>query len=794
MNALEKPQSEANSNTRWWDPLSALLLICALLTAVTRLVVTRWTEELYIIQTLVFIGALLGMAIGQSRFSKRVVFWMSLGYSIVIVPWQLNMTGPTGLEWQLRLQILYQRLQSTTNLLIAGKPVQDNILFLTLMSCLFWVLSLHAGYSLTRYAAPWQAVLPSGLGLLVIQSYDPYLARRAWFLAAYLLFSLTLVSRVYYIRQRYNWRLNRMHLPPDVGFDWTRFSVGVVVFLTLFSWTIPALAQTLPTASHIWEIAHRPLVSLQDKLSNGFASLRSSVGLVNDYYSNRLSLGRGVTLSDNPIFSVTTPLSNAPNIRYYWRAYVYDDYQNGQWKSTQSQVEDVNADKPFGSEEPVAGRVIQLFGIKPYSLISTVYTPAQPLWVSVPARVTLGVAPDGMVDVAGLQARDLVSAGNTYQVESSITNANAAELQAAGTNYPQWILDHYLKLPPDITSRTRRLAQDLSGGLTNPYDIAEAVTNYLRTYTYSETIAQPPSNQELMDWWLFDYKKGFCQYYSTAEVVLLRSLGIPARMAVGFAQGVVQPGAQSQGQETSITYLARQRDSHAWPEVYFPGIGWVEFEPTTSQTPLIRPSGTTGDQSQNSQNDVEHGPSRLMPGILDKVDNSSQSKKSLLANAGRAALYIASALAAGLLLFSIFYRRVNISAGLQALPIKMEHRMLMMGLKPPAFLYRWARYTALSTTQRSYLEINRALSRLGRPPALHQTPAERAGLLVALLPASVTPVQSLLEVYERATYSQLSDDPVAAQTAGKEIRKLSYLAALQRLLARFQEPTRRLRH
>ena len=792
MNVLKNPQSEANSfreaSARWWDPLTALLLFCALLTAVTRLVVTRWTEELYIVQTLAFIGGLLGLALGQSRFSKRVVLWMSLGYSLVIVPWQLSLTSPTGLEWRLRLLVLLQRLQSTINLLLAGRPVQDNILFLTLMSCLFWGFSLHAGYSLTRWAAPWQAVLPSGLGLMVIQSYDPYLARRAWFLAAYLLFSLTLVSRVHYIRQRYSWRLNRMHLPPDIGFDWTRFSVGVVVLLTLFAWTVPALAQTLPAASHIWEIARRPWVTFQDKVSNAFSSLRSSVGLVSDYYGSRLSLGRGTTLSDNPVFSVTTPLNNAPNIRYYWRAYVYDDYQNGQWKSTLNQTQDVNADRPFGSEEPVAGRVIQLFGIKPYTSIATLYAPAQPLWVSVPARVTQGVAPDGRVDVAGLQARDMVSAGSTYQVESSITNANAAELQTAGVQYPQWIVDHYLKLPPDITSRTRRLAQDLSSGLTNPYDIAEAVTNYLRTYTYSETIAQPPSNQELMDWWLFDYKKGFCQYYSTAEVVLLRSLGIPARMAVGFAQGVVQPGAQGQGQQTNITYLARQRDSHAWPEVYFPGVGWVEFEPTASQNPLIRPSGTPGGQSQPPQNDLEHGPSRLIPGNLDKANAASSSKNSLTANAVRVALYIASALAVSLLLFALFYNRVKISAGLQVLPVKLEHRLLRMGLKPPAFLSRWARYASLSTTQRSYTEINRALSRLGRPTAVHQTPSERAGLLVALLPASVNPVNRLLEVYERATYSQSSDDPEAARIAGKEIRKLSFLAALRRLLARFQEP------
>jgi hypothetical protein len=117
--------------------------------------------------------------------------------------------------------------------------------------------------------------------------------------------------------------------------------------------------------------------------------------------------------------------------------------------------------------------------------------------------------------------------------------------------------------------------------------------------------------------------------------------------------------------------------------------------------------------------------------------------------------------------------------------------MLRFGLRPPAFLRRWARYAGLSLTQRSYLEINRALNRLGRPPAPHHTPSERAGILVNLVPASVNSVYSLLDVYQRATYGQASENPEAARRAGKEIRKLSYLAALQRFLARFQEPTRK---
>ena len=84
---------------------------------------------------------------------------------------------------------------------------------------------------------------------------------------------------------------------------------------------------------------------------------------------------------------------------------------------------------------------------------------------------------------------------------------------------------------------------------------------------------------------LFDLKQGYCNYYASAMVVMLRTMGIPARMAAGFAQGTWNHGEQA--------FVVEERDAHTWVEVYFPGYGWVEFEPTAAQAPLNR-----GDEPQ----------------------------------------------------------------------------------------------------------------------------------------------------------------------------------------------------
>src|SRR5262249_32722412 len=122
-----------------------------------------------------------------------------------------------------------------------------------------------------------------------------------------------------------------------------------------------------------------------------------------------------------------------------------------------------------------------------------------------------------------------------------------------------------LALPSTITTRTIGLAQDIvrAAGATTRYDKAKAIEHWLRSHIkYNESIALPPNNQDPVDWVLFDKKEGYCTYYASAMIVMLRILDIPARMAAGFAQGDNTPG--------TALYTVRERDAHTWVEVYFP--------------------------------------------------------------------------------------------------------------------------------------------------------------------------------------------------------------------------------
>jgi hypothetical protein len=166
-----------------------------------------------------------------------------------------------------------------------------------------------------------------------------------------------------------------------------------------------------------------------------------------------------------------------------------------------------------------------------------------------------------------------------YQVASQIPTYPRSHAREAGRDYPDWIRDRYLSLPEELPDRVRSLAVQISAHAATPYDQVLAIETYLRTIPYNLDIPFPPGDQDIVDYFLFDLKQGYCDYYASAMVVLVRSIGIPARLVIGYSSGSYDP--------PDAVYRVSEANAHSWPEVYFPGLGWMEFEPT-SALPILQ--------------------------------------------------------------------------------------------------------------------------------------------------------------------------------------------------------------
>ncbi len=318
-------------------------------------------------------------------------------------------------------------------------------------------------------------------------------------------------------------------------------------------------------------------------------------------------------------------------------------------------------------------------------------------------------------------------AGDPYQLTASVSSAEPDQLREAGEEYAPWLWARYIQLPPDMPARVGDLAHEITAGAETPYDRAVAVEEYLKTnLTYNLAIDPPPLGADGVDHFLFDSREGYSEYFGSAMTVLMRSLGVPARMATGYTSGNSLDG--------SSLYIVSDHHSHGWTEVYFPEFGWIAFEPTPGrEIPIAIPPEEQARHRAAMDGGADAGD---LPCEIEEECEDFETmfdEEDLLTRGVGADGWDNTVRAA-----------VPWAAGLGAAAVLLA-------------LTAWVIWRWLLATPRDVPTAYRRLRRLGGLASLplreHQTPNQWAARLAAALPEQQSAIRQIVNAYARRTYS-----------------------------------------
>ncbi len=459
-----------------------------------------------------------------------------------------------------------------------------------------WLCALWAGWWVSRKRQTIIGMLPAGflLAFLLAYTYAP-----SGVLLPFVGVLLILLALTAHRERELHWMRANIDFSRDLWTELTMVTLGVSLLLVLASATLPAFS-------------YRKLADWIDKLTasqeeeppspaEGIAKslgveqrppaepVRPSQRLLRSTdLPRRHLIGSGPELSRIVAFVVSTgeipPLSAEPymdvelmNItipRHYWRSLTYDRYFGQGWATSGTELMMYKAGELFLDPEVVSHtRVLRQEVRIVGDLGSMVFVDGQ--FVSMDKDYDVSVRPPGEIFAVTTEER-------VYRADSLMPVYTVEALRADGDNYPEWIRERYLQLPETTPERVRVLARDLTATQPTPYDRAAAIELYLRKeYSYTLDVPKPPATADIADYFLFELKKGYCDYYATAMVVLARAAGLPARMVIGYTSGSYDLG--------NARYIVTEANAHAWVEIYFPTYGWIEFEPTAGIAPITRP-------------------------------------------------------------------------------------------------------------------------------------------------------------------------------------------------------------
>jgi transglutaminase-like putative cysteine protease len=253
----------------------------------------------------------------------------------------------------------------------------------------------------------------------------------------------------------------------------------------------------------------------------------------------------------------------------YWRLTSLEQFDGRIWKSSGS-YDDAGTQLPGPDDLSVAtAPVEQTFEIRSLSTIwlPTAFVP-RTFESDTITPILFDEQSSTLIVDRGVDSSD----GITYQIVSQSPRVTEADLAGAAGDVPDDVADQNLGLPEDFSPAVQRLAVDVTADAETPYAKARALQDHLRTFTYDLQV-ENGHDGDAIEQFLFETQRGYCEQFAGAFAAMARSVGLPARVAVGFTQGQEDPARPG-------TYIVRGEHAHAWPEVYFAGAGWVSFEPT----------------------------------------------------------------------------------------------------------------------------------------------------------------------------------------------------------------------
>ena len=505
-------------------------------------------------------------------------------------------------------------------------PSQSNLLMLMGLLVMFATTGLWTSWWVFARRNGLVALLPTGtiIAVEIINDTSPGLAvlTLIWFATA-----ASVLLRLNFVSLKESWRRRRLPHAADTG--WNFGEVGIeatAAILAIAFLLIPPLSSTDISGLLIPGVVHADSFHPFGFGSGSQPGTPGSIG-----YSELVRPGSQLKAKSQTVMLVS---GDSPTYYPYWRGIALAGWDGIAWyelPSTrevpvrQQPVVAAGANIPRDDLPPDPQRIQLLHNtfrvIVPFEqTVGTVFSAGELIAVNQPTTVrgimTSVPAPlagpvPALVNVSGDRTAPVtfdtidrvhfvrrLQQPYSYAITEAIPNVDVADLQSAPTDYPGWLQPYISLYDGERTAQGYSTARDAeiaalarsivkAAGATTPYDQAKAIEAWFldKANRFTYTLLPPPAPVGVrpLDDFLFNTRRGFCQDFSTAMNVMLRTLGIPSRQMSGFGLGVFDDKTR----QWSVNAL----DAHSWVEVFFPGYGWIPFEPTPDGTnaPVNRP-------------------------------------------------------------------------------------------------------------------------------------------------------------------------------------------------------------
>ncbi len=578
-------ETTRTASRAWEEALTFALAAVACMTVVASVDSANWVRGLPSLYAVGASALVIAYALSRVRWNQLLLLPIGIFAGLSIIFFEVMSVLP-GHSLYVRTDHLLDRMYVWWSATTQGGSSTDRVPVIVIILALTWLGTFVSAWAIFRWRNAILGLIPGAAALVWNTGFSTSQVSIA--AVVYLIVAVLLFMRLRVGKQERRWERDGVAYPRFISLSVLNATFWVTCAMLGAVFLMP-LGDHSAAANARWDALVSPITSHLTPVARVFLSINPDKGAKIHSLKDALAIQGAITLQDIPAVDVKgdIPLDIAPFLREQslnlytrdgWRVNNENDVPLSAGDSTFA--DEVNKIAPPGADPAPAPRQeatikIEVAGGNNNHLFSL----GQPVQSDQPAAASAGANP---FDISSLKPAEHLANGDEYTVTGSVSAASVEQLRAAGTQYPSWVTPEYLQLSRRLPDRVREKAQEIARSAANPYDAATAIEAYIRTFPVDYNVPAASNRQDNVDYFLFDAQRGYFDYHASAMAVMLRTLGIPARIATGY----VLDSAQRDGDTLRLT----QQQAFAWPEVYFPGIGWVEFNPTPSEPLVPRPA------------------------------------------------------------------------------------------------------------------------------------------------------------------------------------------------------------
>ncbi len=421
------------------DYIGLFLILVMIFLAAIYLRSSQWTANLDLVFIALFCGFGIGLLLGKSRFDRPSILWLAIVFTLIFLFQIFSLVFDTSIPVIGRLFLIIHQAGISIQEFTSGKTISSPLIFLLTFTTVFWTLSLISAIAYIRHRRYLPMMLSVLVILMLVEFFLPERERNHWITAMVVFTGFLLYLHNVSYKISINALLGGKPISGKNKWTFTPAFLAIILVIVLVAWSVPLVVKATSPGTPEAQRFNRFSYQVRDNFFRITASLRGGTRSAAIGFGLNLPLGDSAADEETTVFTATVSRDMPSNQRTYWRAKVYESYQDGAWQMGEQKQMLLEPETEFVQPQESPRESVVTYRVKASLPLGDYFIPGELVSINNPANLIFSPQDYGGMDIIAVEPENTILPGNGYRMKTVIKNVEEPDMTKIDGDVPDWV-------------------------------------------------------------------------------------------------------------------------------------------------------------------------------------------------------------------------------------------------------------------------------------------------------------------------------------------------------------------